>query len=214
MPPRPTSRERHRPPNRLLPAVEGKRIRVRVDFTDDDGYMESLTSDATPAVERSTMGSDFVSDDTLTTSSIAVGESWLNGNAVVGAIDHRRDNDWYRTELERNHCYATEVRGRDTWEDYQEEYPADDPIRRYAPNQELTLTDPLLRGLYNSNGDYIEGTENNDGASNLDALKTVRPSAGGTYYIGVSHGWYDDDGTFDLSVFDLGTYTRTCTDIE
>ena len=197
---------------RLLPAVEGKRIRVRVDFTDDDGYMESLTSDATSAVERSTRGDDFVSADTLTTSSIAVGESWLHGNAVVGAINHWRDNDWYSTELQRNHCYQIEVRGSDTWEDYQE-YPADDPIQRYAPTQELTLSDPLLRGLYNSNGDYIEDTENDDGGSNLDALKTVRPSVGGTYYLGVSHGWYNDGGTFDLSVIDLGTVTRTCTNI-
>ena len=86
-------------------------------------------------------GVDYVDDSVRTDAYIDVGESWVKGNAVVGGVEHRYDQDWYRTVLRADRCYQIEVRGKDAWEDFQE-YPDDDPIQEYAPAQELTLTIP------------------------------------------------------------------------
>ena len=86
-------------------------------------------------------GVDYVDDSIQTDAYINVGESWVEGNAVVGGVEHRYDQDWYRTVLRADRCYQIEVRGKDAWEDFQR-YPDDDPIQEYAPTQELTLQRP------------------------------------------------------------------------
>ena len=48
----------------------------------------------------------------------------------------------------------------------------------------------------------------------LSAVHTIRFNKTGAYYIAVSHGWYDEGGTFDLSVINLGTRTTTCTEVD
>ena len=154
-------------------------------------------------------GVDYVDDSIRTDAYIDVGESWVNGNAVVGGVEHRYDQDWYRTELRADRCYQIEVRGKDAWEDFQE-YPDDDPIQEYAPSQELTLSDPLIHGVYTDLGNYMPDTQEEYGGVGLGAVKLVTIDQTGTVYIAVSHAWYGDDdeneggGTFDLSLIDLG----------
>ena len=154
-------------------------------------------------------GVDYVDDSIRTDAYIDVGESWVNGNAVVGGVEHRYDQDWYRTVLRAGRCYQIEVRGKDDWE-YFQEYPDDDPIQEYAPSQELTLHDPLIHGVYTDLGNYMPNTQEEYGGSGLGAVKVVTIDQTGTVYIAVSHAWYGDDdeneggGTFDLSLIDLG----------
>ena len=154
-------------------------------------------------------GVDYVDDSVQTDAYIDVGESWVEGNAVVGGVEYRYDQDWYRTVLRANRCYQIEVRGKDAWEDFQE-YPDDDPIQEYAPSQELTLDDPLIHGVYTDLGNYMPNTQEEYGGVGLGAVKLVTIDQTGTVYIAVSHAWYGDDdeneggGTFDLSLIDLG----------
>ena len=164
-------------------------------------------------------GADYAADNEDTAASIAAGESWVNGNAVLGRIEHRYDQDWYRTVLRENRCYQIEVRGKDAWEDFQE-YPADHPIQRYAPARELTLSDPLIHGVYTDLGNYMPDTQEEYGGSGLGAVKLVTIDQTGTVYIAVSHAWYGDDeeneggGTFDLSLIELGPATQSCTGMD
>ena len=161
-------------------------------------------------------GVDYVDDSIRTDAYIDVGESWVEGNAVVGGVEHRYDQDWYRTVLRADRCYQIEVRGKDAWEDFQE-YPDDDPIQEYAPAQELTLSDPLIHGVYTDLGNYMPNTQEEYGGSGLGAVKLVTIDQTGTVYIAVSHAWYGDDdeneggGAFDLSLIDLGPATQSCT---
>ena len=148
-------------------------------------------------------GVDYVDDSIRTDAYIDVGESWVNGNAVVGGVEHRYDQDWYRTVLQADRCYQIEVRGKDAWEDFQR-YADDDPIQEYAPAQELTLHDPLIHGVYTDLGNYMPNTQEEYGGVGLGAVKLVTIDQTGTVYIAVSHAWYDEGGAFDLSLIDLG----------
>ena len=143
---------------------------------------------------------DYVGNTVDTTATIDVGMSWFNDNPVQGKVESEYDQDWYKTTLVENHCYQIEVRGKGH---------VDNGFARG-----LTLPDPFLRGLYTQYGNYIEGTQNNDGGSYLAALKTVKIDATSVIYISVMGGQEDDRGIFDLSVIDLGTVTETCTDID
>ena len=154
-------------------------------------------------------GVDYVDDSVRTDAYINVDESWVEGNAVIGGVEHRYDQDWYRTVLQADRCYQIEVRGKDAWEDFQE-YPDDDPIQEYAPSEELTLSDPLIHGVYTDLGNYMPNTQEEYGGVGLGAVKLVTIDQTGTVYIAVSHAWYGDEdeneggGTFDLSLIDLG----------
>ena len=154
-------------------------------------------------------GVDYVDDSVQTDAYINVDESWVEGNAIIGGVEHRYDQDWYRTVLQANRCYQIEVRGKDAWEDFQR-YADDDPIQEYALSQELTLHDPLIHGVYTDLGNYMPNTQEEYGGVGLGAVKLVTIDQTGTVYIAVSHAWYGDDdeneggGTFDLSLIDLG----------
>ena len=145
-------------------------------------------------------GVDYVGDTTETAGAIEVGESWLNGNPVKGRVEQVYDADWYRTELKGGHCYQIEIRGKGHTE--------------HGHVEGLTLSDPLLRGVYTERGNYMAGTQDDDSGGHLAALKTVKIDVTSVVYISVTHGWYNEGGTFDLSLIDLGTVTKTCTDID
>ena len=145
---------------------------------------------------------DYVTADRNTGAYIDVGESWLNGNPVPGRIEEMNDQDWYSTSLKAGRYYQIEIRGKT---DAEREYPA---------AEELTLSDPYLNGVYRADGVYLPGTTNDDGGMGRSALHTIRFNKTATYYIAVSHAWYDVGGTFDLSVINLGTRTTTCTEVD
>ena len=145
---------------------------------------------------------DYVTADRNTGAYIDVGESWLHGNPVPGRIEEQNDQDWYLTNLRAGRCHQIEIRGKS---DAEGELPG---------AEGLTLTDPYLNGVYRDDGVYLPGTTNRDGGADLSALHTIRFNKTGTYYIAVSHGWYNGGGAFDLSVHNLGARTKTCTEVD
>ena len=147
--------------------------------------------------------------------SVSVGESWYHGRTAVGGhIDYRlgapRDVDWYQVELAGGSCYEIDVRGLPTWQRYLD---GDFPVQ-YAPSEPLTLAHPFIEGLYDSDGNYIQDTQDQGYLAYPESTVTIRPRHGGTYYIAVTNRIPFESGTFDLSVIDLGSATLTCTDID
>ena len=159
-------------------------------------------------------GADYVGQTVDTEGSVAVGESWYHGSAIMGRIEYRinarRDVDWYRVTLPRGSCYEIDVRGATTWQRYLDgDFPA-----QYAPTGPLTLAHPFIEGLYDADGDYVEGTQDKGYLAYPESTVTLRPRQGGTYYIAVTNRIPFESGTFDLSVIDLGSATLTCTYID
>ncbi len=157
---------------------------------------------------------DYVGQTVDTEGSVAVGESWYDDDpAIVGRIEYRinarRDVDWYRVTLPRGSCYQIDVRGATTWQRYLDgDFPA-----QYRPTDPLTLAHPFIQGLYDADGNYVEGTQDKGYLGYPESTVTLRPRQGGTYYIAVTSRFPFEWGTFDLSVIDLGSATL-CTYID
>ena len=156
---------------------------------------------------------DYVGQTVETEESVAVGESWYHGTAVPGRIEYRindrRDVDWYRVTLPRGSCYQIDARGA-TWQRHLD----GDFSAQYAPTDPLTLAHPFIQGLYDADGNYVEGSQDKGYLGYPESTVTLRPRYGGTYYIAVTSRIPFESGTFDLSVIDLGSATLTCTDID
>ena len=156
---------------------------------------------------------DYVGQTVDTEESVAVGESWYHGTAVPGRIEYRinarRDVDWYQVTLPRGSCYQIDVRGA-TWQRHLD----GDFSAQYAPTAPLTLAHPFIQGLYDADGNYVEGSQDKGYLGYPESTVTLRPRYGGTYYIAVTSRVPFEWGTFDLSVIDLGSATLTCTDID
>ena len=159
-------------------------------------------------------GADYVGQTVDTEGSVAVGESWYHGSAIMGRIEYRinarRDVDWYQVTLPRGSCYEIDVRGATTW---QRHLDGEVPVQ-YAPTEPLTLAHPFIQGLYDADGNYVEGTQDKGYLGYPESTVTLRPRQGGTYYIAVTNRIPFESGTFDLSVIDLGSATLTCTNID
>ena len=152
-------------------------------------------------------GVDYVPADITTDSSIAAGDSWINDKTVHGRIEYHYDTDWYKTTLTQGQCYQIEIRG------------LSDEEWNYPGTNSLDLLDPELYGVYHADeihhpdGVYLPGTYNDNGGTGNSALHTLRFNKTGTYYIAASHG-ADGGSRFDVSIIDLGTVTKTCTEVD
>ena len=65
-----------------------------------------------------------------------------------------------------------------------------------SPTHHGTLGDPYLRGIYDEDGELIDGTANDDGGWRNNSLLTFTPDEGATYYVSAG-----------ASGNHLGTYT-------
>ena len=125
-------------------------------------------------------GDDFAAG-TGTTGAVAVGGS------VTGEIDFNGDRDWFRVDLVGRRSYQIDLEGSVTWAG--------------------TLRDPYLRGVYNSNGDLIRGTTDDDDGLGYNSQVTFRSTADGAYYVAAgAHG--SREGTYTLSVVDSADILR------
>ena len=79
-------------------------------------YVTGLSKDNEAPPE----GVDYIPPDITTAAEIAVGESWINGTQIMGRIEHEDDQDWYRTDLQRNHCYQIDIWGKEMYEHYKD----------------------------------------------------------------------------------------------
>ena len=130
-------------------------IKVRVSFTDDDGYSETLTSNATDILEPTSepgIQDDFPAN-TDTSGSLSVGET------VHGKIDFMGDRDWFSVTLETGHTYHIDQWGG--WISHQ----------------------TLLYGIHDEYGNFIDGTSDTDRGDGSDSHVVFTPTNGGTYYL-------------------------------
>ena len=100
---------------------------------------------------------DDYSSTTQTTGTVAVGGS------ARGEIETSKDFDWFAVDLVAGHTYVIGLEGADSGGG--------------------ALQDPVLRGLYDADGDRIAGTRDDDGGVGRDAGLTFTATTTGTYYI-------------------------------
>ena len=116
---------------------------------------------------------DDYTADTDTGASVAV-----DGSAT-GDIDYRNDRDWFAVELEAGETYRIEIRGEST--------------------DDGTLHDPEINGIYDSDGDLIAGTSDDDGGAGFNSRLMFQATASGTHYIEAGGNQYDT-GTYEVRV--------------
>ena len=102
------------------------------------------------------MPDDYLST-TQTTGAVAVGGS------ATGEIETSKDFDWFAVDLVAGHTYVIDLEGADSGGG--------------------ALQDPVLRGLYDADGNRIAGARDNDGGAGRDARLTFTAATTGTYYI-------------------------------
>ena len=120
-------------------------------------------------------GADLPADST-TTGRVVV-DGWVRGN-----IDVIYDKDWFAVELEAGKTYRFDLKGRWTGDG--------------------TLGDPYLRGIYDEEGDWIDGTENDDSHQTYNSQVYFTPDEGATYYVSAS-GYGFSRGTYKLEVTEI-----------
>ena len=120
-------------------------------------------------------GTDDFSSDTSTTGTVSVGGS------VTGELELFGDHDWFAVTLKAGKSYVIDLEGRD--------------------NGRGTLSDPYLAGVYDSSGDLISRTGNNDGGLGDNSRVLFTPEEDGTYYVAAAASFYSEAiGSYTLSV--------------
>ena len=168
----------------------------RIDSTtDEDGGLGSNSrvyftpdEDATYYVSAGAVGlyrgtytltvrdaTDDYAADPATTGMVAVGGS------ATGDIDPPGDRDWFAVELEANKTYRIDLEGSLTGDG--------------------TLTNPVLRGIYDANGDRIDRTTDDDGGVGRNSRIYFTPDEDATYYVSAGAD-RNKTGTYRLTVRD------------
>ena len=134
-----------------------------------------MSADASISVRVNDLEEDRPAD-TSTTGVVAVGGS------VTGNIGTTNDQDWFAVTLEADRTYQIDMKGSVTGSG--------------------TLSDPYLRGIYDSNGTLIAGTSDNDGGFHDNSRVVFTASEDATYYVAAGA---NGNG--------VGTYTVEVTDV-
>ncbi len=104
-------------------------------------------------------------------------------NPVTGEIESSGDRDWFAVTLEAGTAYRIELEGSSTGRG--------------------TLSDPYLRGIYDSDGNPLGGTTDDDDGVGRNSRVLFTPESDGTYY--VAAGAYGSEmGTYRVSVTPVG----------
>ena len=165
----------------------------RVYFTPDEGATYYVSASAGPYdIGTYTLTATEISDDDYAADLTTTGRVVVGGSAT-GDIETPGDRDWFAVELEAGKPYRFELEGSLTGDG--------------------TLYDPYLRGIYDANGDRIDGTTNDDGGRVHNSRVYFTPDDGGTYYVSAGSGRSDVGTTVGFERRDVGTYTLTVTDL-
>ena len=155
----------------------------RVIFTATDGgkYYVSAGAygSATGTYTLSVM--NVSADDALTAGTATTGTVAVDGS-VTGEIDYPGDRDWFAVTVVAGTRYRIDLEG--------------------SPSAAGTLGNPYLRGIYDSSGNPIRGTTDNDGGTGNNSRVTFTATGSGTHYVsaGADGG---ATGTYTLSVTNL-----------
>ena len=127
---------------------------------------------------------DDYADDIDTEGTVAVGGS-ATGNIEVGS-----DEDWFAVTLEADKTYRFDLKG--------------------SPTGDGSLPDPVLRGIYDADGERLPGTGNDNyiGYEGRNSAVYFTADDSGTYYVAAAAGSvvrseYKYPGTYTLSVTDV-----------
>ena len=125
--------------------------------------------------------------DSTTTGRVAVGGS------ATGNVESVGDRDWFAVELEADKTYRFDLMGLWTGDG--------------------TLYDPVLRGIYDEDGDRIYGTTNYDGGVGFNSRVYFTPDEGATYYVSASGALSSRGTSYTLAVTESDDYAadRTTT---
>jgi hypothetical protein len=126
-----------------------------------------------------TVGASTADDFGASASSAGVA---VIGGSRAGRIDSAGDQDWFRATLTAGRTYTIALQGAN------------------AP----ALRDPYFRGIYDSSGNLINGTANDDFGSSLDSRVVFTPAVTGTYYLAAG-GYGDTVGNYSVSVLQRST---------
>ena len=184
---------------------------VKVEIIDDsvedsEETMKLVLSDPTGAqlADAEAIGTiwnteppDDYASNIRTTGTVSVGSS------QTGALESHGDRDWIRVILVGGTPYVIHYEGAETGRG--------------------TLVDPYLHGVYDSNGDHVPGTRNDNGGRGRNSRIVFTPDTSGTYFLGlgttapsltgtyrVAVGEFDDAvGDVDVGIFDCRGVTAT-----
>ncbi len=166
-----------------LEQTQGRALETtNVDVRAQSREGRSLEPD--PPIAEQQQADDYAAT-TDTTGTVTVGGS------ATGNVEYDGDRDWFAVDLVAGKSYRVELRGGAT--------------------ENGTLWDPYLRGIYDGDGNRIEGTTNDDG-DRPDSLVAYTPTTSGTFYIAAGADG-SRTGTYTLSVAeftdDYGASTGT-----
>ena len=127
---------------------------------------------------------DDYADDTSTTGTVAVGGS------QTGEIDFLGDVDWIKVTLVVGTRYMIDYEGSATGQG--------------------TLWNPYFHGVYDSSGNLISGTTNDNSGQGLNSRIEFTPSSSGTYFLGLGTHSPSYTGTYRVSVTEFDDYDFSC----
>ena len=156
----------------------GKGRNSRVTFTPEEdgayyvaaGGSKDRTGTYTLSVAETIM--DDFGRGTGTTGRVEVGGS------AAGEMEYAADTDWFAVTLEAGRSYRIDLKG--------------------ARTDDGTLGDPYLDGVYDAQGTYVGGADDN-GGKGRNSRTIFTPDKDGTYYVAAG-GVDDHTGTYTLSV--------------
>ena len=160
----------------------GRNSRVLFTATEGGIYYVSAGADGsgTGTYRLSVTDVDAQTAGTDTSGTVSVGGS------VTEEIDYADDRDWFAVTLVAGTTYRIDLEG--------------------TPTGAGTLSDPYLRGVYNSQGNLIGGTTDDDGGSGRNSRVLYEATEDGIHY--VSAGAFGaGKGTYKLSVTEADPQT-------
>ena len=161
----------------------GENYNSRVYFRPDEdatyyvsagGYSNDVGTYTLAVSDATDDYADAYADDSTTTGTVVVGGS------ATGTIEYNGDRDWFAVTLEAGTLYRFDLEARWT-------------------GSSTTLRNPYLRGIYDANGELIDGTTNNNGGESYDSRVYFTPDEDATYYVSAG-GYSNRTGTYTLRV--------------
>ncbi len=162
---------------------EGLNARYRFEATTDDTLYLAVSSANSYGTGTYTVTlteetpTPIVVDDRSSNIQVVGSPIVIDSQALTGDLETARDEDWYQLTVTQTGNYRVDVKSLEG---------------------ESALADPRLTGIYNSKGEWILGTRNDDGGVGLNARLEVTLEAG-DYFIGAS-GLNDQTGQYSVSV--------------
>ena len=104
------------------------------------------------------------------------------GGSVMGEIDSIGDRDWFAVTLEEGKNYQIDLKGLRTGDG--------------------TLRDPVLRGIHDTNGNFIPGTIDDDSGASVNSRVYFTAEETATYYVAAG-AFLRYVGTYTLSVVEV-----------